>query len=132
VWTEFRPEQIATFYNRPSLKFSESQKPKTAWTMSISNKKDTEPAMNKETENQSGFPLALGWALKENMKFGNKGAEKRMTKKVIQYLQGYFLADNLRAEDRYLPEAMHADLENLAAIGELTFKEIPTVKTIKS
>ncbi|CAG8841825.1 28602_t:CDS:1, partial [Racocetra persica] len=77
------------------------------------------------------FPLALGWALKENMKFDNKGAGKRMTKKVIQYLQGYFLAGNLRAEDRYSPEAMHADLEDLAAIGELTFEEILTVKTIK-
>ncbi|CAG8730069.1 32_t:CDS:1, partial [Cetraspora pellucida] len=77
------------------------------------------------------FPLSLGWALKENMKLGNKGAGKRMTKKVLQYLQGFFLAGNLRAEDRYSPEDMHANLEDLAANGELTFEEIPTVKTIK-
>lgn len=35
VWTDFRPEQIATFYNRPSPIFSEPSKPKTAWTMPI-------------------------------------------------------------------------------------------------
>ncbi|CAG8838357.1 23853_t:CDS:1, partial [Gigaspora margarita] len=70
-------------------------------------------------------------ALKENMKLGNKGAGKHMTKKVLQYLRGFFLASNLKAADRYSPEDMHADLKNLAKAGELTFKEIPSVKTIK-
>jgi hypothetical protein len=69
--------------------------------------------------------------LKENLKLGNKGGGKRISKKVVQYLQGYFLAGNLRAADRYSPENMHACLEELAAEGELTLEEIPTVKTIK-
>ncbi|CAG8670764.1 12143_t:CDS:2 [Gigaspora margarita] len=50
----------------------------------------------------------MSWALKEIMKLGNKAA------------------------DWYSPENMHADLENLAKHGELSFEEIPIVKTIKS
>ena len=41
------------------------------------------------------------------------------------------MAGNLRAVDRYSPENMHACLEELAVEGELTWEEIPTVKTIK-
>ncbi|CAG8756099.1 13286_t:CDS:2, partial [Dentiscutata heterogama] len=78
------------------------------------------------------FPLSLGWALKKNIKLGNKGAGKRMTKKVLQYLQGFFLAGNLRAEDHYSPEDMHANLEDLAANGELTFEKIPTEASEKA
>jgi hypothetical protein len=48
--------------------------------------------------------------LKRNLKFGNKG---RISKKVVQYLQGFFLAGNLRAADCYLPENMHATLKEL-------------------
>ncbi|CAG8838579.1 15568_t:CDS:1, partial [Gigaspora margarita] len=69
--------------------------------------------------------------LKENMKLGNKCVGKHITKKVLQYLQGFFLAGNLKTADRYSPEDMHADLENLAKARELTFEEIPSVKTIK-
>lgn len=65
------------------------------------------------------------------MKFGNKGARKHITKKVLQYLQSFFLAGNLKTADRYSPEDMHADLEDLAKNRELSFEEISTVKTIK-
>ena len=77
------------------------------------------------------FPLSKGWALKENLRLGNKGGGKRITKRVVQYLQGFFLAGNLRATDRYSPENMHTCLEELAAEGELTLEEILMVKTIK-
>jgi hypothetical protein len=50
------------------------------------------------------FPLSKGWALKENLRLGNKGGGKRISKKVVQYLQGFFLAGNLRAAERYSPE----------------------------
>ena len=69
--------------------------------------------------------------MKENLRLGNKGGGKRISKKVVQYLQGFFLAGNLRAADRYSPEDMHVCLKELAAEGELTLEEIPTVKTIK-
>jgi len=36
------------------------------------------------------FPLNMGWALKENMKLGKKGAGKNISKKVVKYLQGFF------------------------------------------
>ncbi|GBC08198.1 hypothetical protein RclHR1_07960014 [Rhizophagus clarus] len=48
------------------------------------------------------FLLKPGWTLKENQKMGNKGGEKHISKKVIQYLQAYFHAvheKELDAED---------------------------------
>ncbi|CAG8480536.1 3279_t:CDS:10 [Scutellospora calospora] len=137
VWTEFHPEQIATFYNRPSPIFSESSKPKNSWTIPIPKKTvnseesdETSNAMKDSSVDQD-FPLNMGWALKENMKLDKKGAEKNISKKVVKYLQGFFLARNLRADDCYSPEDMYASLEELAVNGELTFEEIPSVKTIK-
>ncbi|PKC03627.1 hypothetical protein RhiirA5_380025 [Rhizophagus irregularis] len=79
---------------------------------------------NLDQENSSleqEFSLKKGWALKENLKLGNKGG-------VFTRL---FLAENLRATDCYSPENMYTCLEELAAKGELTLEEIPTVKTIK-
>jgi hypothetical protein len=69
--------------------------------------------------------------LKENLKLGNKSRGKRISKKVVQYLQSFFLAGNLRAVDHYLSEDMYTSLEKLVVEGELTPEEIPTVKTIK-
>ncbi|CAG8828265.1 25120_t:CDS:2, partial [Gigaspora margarita] len=40
-------------------------------------------------------------------------------------------AGNLKAEDCYSSEDMHANLEDLATNGELTFEKILSVKTIK-
>ncbi|GES92531.1 hypothetical protein GLOIN_2v1485655 [Rhizophagus clarus] len=53
------------------------------------------------------FPFSKEWILKENLKFGNKGRGKYISKKVVQYLQ------------------------ELAIEEKLTLEEIPTVKTIK-
>ncbi|GES89612.1 hypothetical protein GLOIN_2v1766858 [Rhizophagus clarus] len=99
------------------------------------NKNNENNKIGKETtteNNKSEFPLSKEWALKENLKLGNKGEGKRISKKVVQYLQGFFLARNLRAADNhYSPEDMHTCLKELAEEGELTLEEIPTVKTIK-
>ena len=62
---------------------------------------------------------------------GNKGGGKRISKKVIQYLQAYFHAGNLNPKDRYTAEKMHESLKELADEGELSVEEIPEVKTIK-
>ncbi|CAG8803188.1 27215_t:CDS:1, partial [Dentiscutata erythropus] len=70
-------------------------------------------------------------ALKESMKLGNKGARKHISKKVLQYLQDYFLVGNLEAADYYFPKDIYVDLKNLAKNNKLLFKEIPTIKTIK-
>ncbi|CAG8475076.1 3835_t:CDS:2, partial [Scutellospora calospora] len=107
---------------RPSPTFSEPSIPKTIWTTPTSKKSEL---LTNETDEE------IGWALKEIIKLGNKGIGKHMTKKVLQYLQSFFLADNLKAADRYSPEDMHADFEDLAKNGELTFEKILSVKTIK-
>ncbi|RHZ88272.1 hypothetical protein Glove_24g7 [Diversispora epigaea] len=62
------------------------------------------------------FPLKKKWALKENIKLGNKGGGK---------------PGNLRAMDHYSPENMHVSLLELVEEGEFALEEIPTVKTIK-
>jgi hypothetical protein len=62
---------------------------------------------------------------------GNKGGGKRISKKVIQYLQAYFHAGNLNPKDRYTAEKMHESLKELANEEELSVEEIPEVKTIK-
>ena len=77
------------------------------------------------------FPLKSGWALKEYQKMGNKGGGKRISKKVIQYLQGYFHAGNLNPKDWYTAGKMHENLKELANEKEISVDEIPEVKTIK-
>ncbi|RGB23380.1 hypothetical protein C1646_774580 [Rhizophagus diaphanus] len=78
------------------------------------------------------FPFDVGWTLKENLQLGNKGEEKQISKKVVQYLQDYFLMGNLRSADHYSHKAIHTCLENLVTEGELVSEEILTIKTIKS
>ena len=62
---------------------------------------------------------------------GNKGGGKRMSKKVIQYLQAYFHVGNLNPKDRYTAEKMHESLKELVHERELSAEDIPEVKTIK-
>ncbi|RIB13024.1 hypothetical protein C2G38_2199052 [Gigaspora rosea] len=141
---------------KPSPIFSTSSTPKSAWNpelltnkkinkelSSVNNNNNELAEMSDTTRGNNlhtpynirivdqDFPLNVGWALKENMKFGNKGARKHIKKKVLQYLQGFFLAGNLKAADRYSPKDMHADFEDLARNGEISVEDIPTVKTIK-
>ncbi|CAG8781188.1 42571_t:CDS:2 [Gigaspora margarita] len=150
VWKNFQPTQILPHCKRLSSTFSTSSTPKSAWTIPnpelLTNKKiskklssvnnDELAEMSDTTRGNNlrvdqDFALNMGWALKENMKFGNKGARKHIKKKILQYLQSFFLASNLKATDRYSPEDMHADLEDLTRNSEISFEEVPTVKTIK-
>ena len=62
---------------------------------------------------------------------GNKRGGKRISKKVIQYLQAYFHASNLNPKDWYTAEKMHESLKELVNEKELSVEEIPEVKTIK-
>ncbi|CAG8832923.1 12550_t:CDS:2, partial [Gigaspora margarita] len=119
VWKNFQPTQILSHCKRPSPTFSTSSTPKSAWTIPnpelLMNKKISKELslvnndeLAEMSDTTKGFPLNVSWALKENMKFGN-----------------------LKAADRYSPEDMHADFEDLARNGEISFKEVLTVKTIK-
>ncbi|RIB08482.1 hypothetical protein C2G38_2045128 [Gigaspora rosea] len=102
--------------------------------LSVNNNNDELAKMSDTTKDESinqDFSLNVNWALKENIKFGNKGAKKHIKKKVLQYLQSFFLADNLKAADRYSLENMHADFEYLARNSEILVEDVPIVKTIK-
>ncbi|GET57671.1 hypothetical protein GLOIN_2v1535567 [Rhizophagus irregularis DAOM 181602=DAOM 197198] len=145
-WTEFSPADINTFcgeINRPNPEYTTPTKPKTPWLTSLSMKKGMQKSLERDEmqnsptpiSNQMGvdteFPLKPGWALKENQKMGNKGGGKRISKKVIQYLQAYFHAGNLNPKDRYTAEKMHESLKELAHENELSVEDIPEVKTIR-
>ncbi|RHZ82305.1 hypothetical protein Glove_109g252 [Diversispora epigaea] len=144
-WKEFSPAEINTFCgktNRPNPEFTTPTQSKIPWLSSLPMKKDSIQSnemynllQNKNTQDQmtidTVFPLKLGWALKENQKMGNKGGGKRISKKVVQYLQAYFHAGNLNPKDRYTAEKMYESLKELVKENELSINEIPEVKTIK-
>ncbi|RIB05182.1 hypothetical protein C2G38_2220385 [Gigaspora rosea] len=85
-------------------------------------------ALNPNEENE--FPLALGWALKENQR--KRGGGKRISKHIITYLEGYFLAGNINKSDRYSAEDMHNELIELVKIGSLEESDVPKVSTIQN
>ncbi|RIB07417.1 hypothetical protein C2G38_2046015 [Gigaspora rosea] len=65
------------------------------------------------------FLFTLGWALKENQKFGKKGA-------------GYFLVGNANKSEKYSAEKMWKELMELVKIGNLKESDIPKVSTIQN
>ncbi|RHZ46754.1 hypothetical protein Glove_606g54 [Diversispora epigaea] len=95
--------------------------------MSETNKRENEIGLvnNKLVSNSeldairnNKFPLKKRWALKENLKLGNKGGGKRITKKVVQYLQGwigrYSASFKKEASERALVES---NKENISIEG---------------
>uniref|UniRef100_U9SYC3 Uncharacterized protein n=1 Tax=Rhizophagus irregularis (strain DAOM 181602 / DAOM 197198 / MUCL 43194) TaxID=747089 RepID=U9SYC3_RHIID len=68
---------------------------------------------NEEISVHQEFPIKLGWALKENQKFGKKGSSKRINKHIVALLEGYFLAGNLNKSDRYSAQEMWNELTKL-------------------
>ncbi|RHZ76926.1 hypothetical protein Glove_187g60 [Diversispora epigaea] len=77
------------------------------------------------------FPLEIGWALKSNYKYGQRGKGKRITKKVRTYLEGFFLAGNMNKTDRMSAKDMLNELKKIAEEGEIQSEEIPEIKTIE-
>ena len=75
--------------------------------------------------------MQLGWALKENQKFGRKGTSARISKEIVSLLQGFFLAGNASKSDRYSEQDMYNELVSLADKGEIDRNKIPKVQTIK-
>ncbi|PKC11178.1 hypothetical protein RhiirA5_374075, partial [Rhizophagus irregularis] len=78
------------------------------------------------------YPLQIGWALKENQKFGKKGAGKRMTNQVRALLEGYFMAGNADKSNRYTAQDMQRELEKCAQEGEIDKDDVPKVTTIQN
>ncbi|POG77624.1 hypothetical protein GLOIN_2v1767686 [Rhizophagus irregularis DAOM 181602=DAOM 197198] len=78
------------------------------------------------------YPLQIGWALKENQKFGKKEAGKRMTNQVRALLEGYFMAGNADKSNRYTAQDMQRELEKCAQEGEIDKDNVPKVTTIQN
>jgi hypothetical protein len=75
--------------------------------------------------------LQLGWALKENQKFGRKGTGTRISKEIVSLLQGFFLAGNANKSNRYSEQDMYYELVDMADKGEIDKNKIPKIQTIK-
>ncbi|CAG8606057.1 40541_t:CDS:2 [Gigaspora margarita] len=69
---------------------------------------------------------------KGNQKFGKKGADKRISKHVIAYLEDYFLLGNTNKSDKYSAEEMRKELIELVKVGNLEESDIPKVSTIQN
>ncbi|CAG8625593.1 5162_t:CDS:2 [Dentiscutata erythropus] len=78
------------------------------------------------------FSLRLGWALKENQKFGKKSARKQMSKKVRALLEGFFIAENANKSDRYNAQDIYRELLKCADEGEISTEEVPKLTTIQN
>ncbi|CAG8703037.1 6380_t:CDS:1, partial [Dentiscutata heterogama] len=78
------------------------------------------------------FSLLIEWALKSHQKLGKHGVGKRMTPKVRQYLEGFFLAGNVNKTDRMTATEMVKELERLVEENEITHKEVPSIKRIEN
>src|SRR2546430_2295072 len=77
----------------------------------------------------SFWPLACGWALKSAQKYGRKGGGKRISKKVWNLLQGYFLEGNVNKSERYTAESMLARLKQNVEDKVIEEEEVPKLET---
>ena len=77
------------------------------------------------------FPLKLGWALKSNQTLGRRGVGKRMSSRVREYLEGFFLAGNANKTDRMSATQMVKELDKLAIEGEIESDDIPGIPTVE-
>ncbi|CAJ0855379.1 12142_t:CDS:2, partial [Entrophospora sp. SA101] len=77
------------------------------------------------------IPKNMGWALKENQKFGNKGGAK-FPKKIITILQVFFHAGIVDKSDCYTAQDMYSELIKMAEDDEINQESIPRVESIQS
>ncbi|RIB16294.1 hypothetical protein C2G38_2247120 [Gigaspora rosea] len=115
-WNEFTPAKLEKLQKKdiqkPNPQVSQHSVPKSPWFVPM--------------------PHKSSWALKENQKFGKRGGGKRISKHVITYLEGYFLAGNINKSDRYTAEEMHTELLELVKTGNLEESDVPKVSTIQN
>ncbi|CAG8779791.1 2231_t:CDS:2, partial [Acaulospora morrowiae] len=77
------------------------------------------------------FPLKLGWALKSNQTLGRWGVGKRMSSRIREYLEGFFLAGNANKTDRMSATQMVKELDKLAIEDEIESDDIPGIPTVE-
>ncbi|CAB5391648.1 unnamed protein product [Rhizophagus irregularis] len=78
------------------------------------------------------WPLTCGWALKSAQKYGKKGSGKRISKKVWNLLQEYFLEGNVNKSERHTAESMLARLKKNVEDGVIEEEEVPKLETIRN
>jgi hypothetical protein len=74
----------------------------------------------------------LGWALRENQKFGKRGGGKHIPEQVKQLLRTYFLSGNVDKTNRFTAETMLADLKQRVETSELDVSDLPKITTIEN
>jgi hypothetical protein len=78
------------------------------------------------------WPLSCGWALKSAQKYGKKGCGKRISKKVWNLLQGYFLEGNVNKSERHTAESMLTQLKQNVENSVIEEEEVPKLETIRN
>ncbi|CAG8849051.1 39969_t:CDS:2, partial [Gigaspora margarita] len=78
------------------------------------------------------WPLASGWALKSSQKYGKKGCGKRISKKVWNLLEGYFLEGNVNKSERHTAKSMLTQLRQCVENGIVEKNEVPKLETIQN
>ncbi|RIA95636.1 hypothetical protein C1645_733919 [Glomus cerebriforme] len=94
---------------------------------SMSHKEYTIRPLDVTTE----FPLPSGWVTKEVQKYGKKGSEKRIKKRILAILEECFLAGNVDKNYRITAQDMWNLLTLKAQEKEIESSEIPKVMTIQ-
>ena len=70
--------------------------------------------------------------MKSAQKYGKKGGGKRISKKVWNLLQGYFLEGNINKSERHTAESMLTQLKQNVENGVIEEEEIPKLETIRN
>ena len=70
--------------------------------------------------------------LKSAQKYGKKGGGKRISKKVWNLLQGYFLEGNVNKSERHNAESMLTQLKQNVENGVIEEEEVPKLETIRN
>ncbi|RIB02573.1 hypothetical protein C2G38_2049963 [Gigaspora rosea] len=78
------------------------------------------------------YPLASGWALKSSQKYEKEGCGKRISKKVWNFLKGYFLKSNINKSERHTAESMLTQLKQCVENGIIEKNEVPKLETIQN
>ncbi len=77
------------------------------------------------------FPLSSGWTTKEVQKYGKKGGEKHIKKRISAILEECFLAGNVDKSYRMTAQDMWNLLTLKAQEEEIESLDIPKVTTIQ-
>ncbi|CAG8852389.1 34680_t:CDS:2, partial [Gigaspora margarita] len=123
--------------HRPQPTKSEHTIPRSTWTIPINHNKEDIVSIDQnergerenEINNNVGFPLIKGWALKGSQKLGNRGGA-RIKKNIKLILERFFLNGNRRSQDRMNAQNMYNELLKYVEAGDIEKEDVPQISTI--